>query len=237
MGDRLDWARHEIELAIEQERDFEYGKGCYESALKAFECLCNDGHSGMSFSTTLDILNRLAKNRPLSPIEGAPDEWEESEWTTDDCVKHYRNKRLSSLFKDVYPDGRVSYDDVNAYECVDENSSIPYHGGGAGKVFYEYFPITFPYYPPTKPYRIVTREYLTDRKNGDFDTKIYKMVITPHGTIVPIDRYYAEKDGKWVEIKAEELDSRIMRHHLREQMERLEKRIKQNEGENQNGSV
>lgn len=61
----LEWAKREIELACKRERgdrpenEFDYGCACYTSALKAFESLLNDDHSGMSIMITKHILNRL----------------------------------------------------------------------------------------------------------------------------------------------------------------------------------
>lgn len=44
-----DWANREVEIAKKQENGFTYGEMCYDSALKAYLSLCEDGHSGMSF--------------------------------------------------------------------------------------------------------------------------------------------------------------------------------------------
>ena len=229
MSHMLDWARHEIELALKREKDcddddsgFDYAKGCYQSALKAFSSLCEDGHSGMSISLTTDILNRLIKRQPLTPIDDNQDDWSEA-WKSNDEVKHYQHKRLSSLFKDAYPDGSVEYNDVEAYECIDEKNNIPYHGGGAGRIFHEYFPVKFPYYPPIKKYRIVTVEYLTDRKNGDFDTKEYVKILTPDGETIPVNRYFGETADGWKELDIEEFTSRVAMHFKREEKEKKEK--------------
>ena len=79
----LEWARKEVAIACERERDsssddgWDYGCACYESALKAFEQLCNQGHSGMSMSITQHILNRLIEGKPLTPIEDDEDMWNE----------------------------------------------------------------------------------------------------------------------------------------------------------------
>ena len=70
----IDWAKHEVELACKRENpvgeknEWDYGCACYESALKAFEILCNDGHSGFSWSITKNILIRLMNNLPLTPL-------------------------------------------------------------------------------------------------------------------------------------------------------------------------
>ena len=54
-----DWAKREIELACKKEnpewdgKSFDYGCACYQSALKAYECLMEDVHSGMSYGFTI----------------------------------------------------------------------------------------------------------------------------------------------------------------------------------------
>ena len=63
MGDILEWAKKEVEIACKRENpnrkkgEFDYGCACYESALKAFESLTEDNHSGYSIGITKNILN------------------------------------------------------------------------------------------------------------------------------------------------------------------------------------
>lgn len=206
-SEQLSWAKREIEYALDREAKagdfdedgFNYAKGCYESALKAYASLCEDDHSGMSISITTDILNRLIKGLPLTPIENREEDWEES-WKDTDGTVYYRNKRVSSLFKVVNPDGTVEYDDVNAYECVEKDSGYTYHGGGSGKIFHKYFPVTFPYYPPTKKYRIITRTVLYNPENGDFDTKAYLKIVAPDGEEKEVNLYFGETENGWQQI-------------------------------------
>lgn len=79
MSNMLDWAKREVEIACNKENpnrkevEFDYGCACYESALKAFESLCDDGHSGFSIKMTQAILNRLLDGKPLTPIEDTDD--------------------------------------------------------------------------------------------------------------------------------------------------------------------
>ena len=69
-----EWAQREVELACKKENpewdgeSFDYGCSCYQSALKAYKSLLEDGHSGYSFSVTKNILNKLMDGRPLTPI-------------------------------------------------------------------------------------------------------------------------------------------------------------------------
>ena len=68
------WAENEVKIACEREnpdwdgKSFDYGCLCYKSALKAYNSLLSDGHSGFSFSITRNILIRLMNDLPLSPI-------------------------------------------------------------------------------------------------------------------------------------------------------------------------
>lgn len=68
------WAEREIAAACKREnpnwdgKSFDYGCSCYQSALKAYKSLMDDGHSGYSFSITKNILKKLLDEIPLSPI-------------------------------------------------------------------------------------------------------------------------------------------------------------------------
>ena len=73
----MEWAENEIRIALARENEndsfYEYIKACHESALKAYESLLEDGHSGMSISITKNVLNRLIEHKPLTPIEDTDD--------------------------------------------------------------------------------------------------------------------------------------------------------------------
>ena len=75
------WAKREVEIACKKENpdqkegEWDYGCACYESALKAFDSLMEDGHSGFSIGMTKHILNRLIDGKPLTPIEDVPEVW------------------------------------------------------------------------------------------------------------------------------------------------------------------
>lgn len=203
------WAENEVRIACERERaasktpegGWDYGGACYASALKAFKSLVEDGHSGMSISITKQILNRLIDGKPLTPIEDTEDIWK---YIRDrkDGSKVYQCQRMFSLFKQIYPDGRVEYRDTDYCFCVDlDNPNVSYHSGFVNRIIYEMFPITMPYMPPTIPYKVICETFLFDKKNGgDFDTKGILYIITPDGERKDINRYFAETDEGFVEI-------------------------------------
>ena len=219
MGDLLDWAKREVELACKRENperkegEFDYGCACYESALKAFKSLCGDEHSGFSIKMTQSILNRLINVQPLTPIEDTDDIW--NKIGDDDGHTSYQCKRMCSLFKNVYADGTVKYSDNNYYYCVDVNDpNCTYSWRTARQIIDEMFPITMPYMPG-KPIAVYCEDFLTDENHGDFDTVgILYAIKEEHGKQEKFDinKFYGEdEEGYMVEISKEEYEERKAR--------------------------
>lgn len=217
----LDWARREVEIACKRERgdkpegEWDYGCACYESALKAYECLLGDEHSGFSWSITARILKRLMDGKPLTPIEDNEEDWGEVASLKNGC-KEYQCKRKSSLFKSVYSDGRVEYTDVDRVICVDDESGSTYTNGFIRKIIDEMYPITMPY-TANKTYRVYCRDYLTDRKNGDFDTIAVLYVKDSDGFEEDIHRFFKDNENGpgWIEIDVDEYVARVEMHNKR----------------------
>lgn len=213
----MEWAKNEVSIASKRERgdrpecEWDYGVACYESALKAFESLCGDGHSGMSIGFTKHILNRLIDGKPLTPIEDADDIWNDvSKWGgLKDGRKKYQCKRMSSLFKDVDEDGTVKYSDVDRCYCTNkDNPDVSWRNGFVCKIYNEMFPIAMPYMPNNKADVIVCEEFLTDCKNGDYDTLAILYIKRFNGEKVEVNRYFKEGDTSFVEISLEEYKER-----------------------------
>lgn len=219
--DLHEWAKREIEIACKRERGnkdesmWDYGCACYESALKAFESLMKDGHSGCSIGITKNILVRLIEGKPLTPIEDTEDVWNEVTWNDGD-YKTYQCKRMSSLFKDVYDNGTVKYHDNNSHYCVDidDPHEVPYRSGLVRGLMDTLFPIAMPYYPD-KAKKVYCETLLTDSKNGDFDTKAILYAVTPDCKKIDIYKYFKESDNGFVEITAEEYADRKRMHEAR----------------------
>ena len=217
----LEWAKNEIAIASKRERgnkpenEWDYGCACYDSALKAFESLLGDGHSGMSISFTKNILNRLIDEKPLTPIEDTEDMWNYIH-DKEDGGKCYQCKRMSSLFKYVAKDGSVSYSDVDRYYCTnEENPHVSWHNGFVAKIYDEMYPLTLPYMPNSRPDVIVCDELLTDRKNGDYDTIAILYIRRENGEKVEVNRYFKENDVSFTEISLEEYEERQKLHEER----------------------
>jgi hypothetical protein len=212
------WAEREIDIACKKERDasgvekgWDYGCACYGSALKAYKSLMGDGHSGFSIGMTQHILNRLIDGKPLTPIEDTPDIWSDiSEYRPEEGYRDYQCKRMSSLFKYVYDDGRIKYKDISSFYCIDKTNGSTYHSGLVQRLMDEMFPISLPYMPTDIPVKVYCQDYLTDRKNGDFDTVAIFYAIKPNGDRIDINRFFkeAETDTGWAEIDHEEFVKR-----------------------------
>lgn len=222
MNAEKSWAECEIELACARERDLakkegneedaNYGIACYKSALKAYKSLNEDGHSGYSISITKDILMRLIEGKPLSPIEDDEEMWFNPYGIDPDHGDHksYQHRRMPSLFKDVYGDGTVKYHDVNRVRCVNINdSNNTWYNGFINKLIHEMFPITMPYYP-VGIFTVYVREFLTDKKNGDYDTMGVIYTVKPDGTKIDINRYFKENEHSFDEIDEVEYKEREM---------------------------
>ena len=216
MSNMLDWAEREVAIACEKEnpnkkdREFDYGCACYESALKAFKSLCDDCHSGFSIKMTQVILNRLIDGKPLTPIEDMDDVWNLIE-NYEDGYRSYQCKRMYSLFKDVYADGTVKYDDINRSYCIDiHDSNNEYSSRLVRRIIDKMFPIAMPYMP-SKPIKVYCEDFLTDKKNGDFDTVgVFYALKTENDKQkkIEINRFFREpkegEEGRWTEISKEE---------------------------------
>ena len=218
----LSWAEREVALVIKREREFErknaeehgkkydpkgfsYGGAVYESALKAYRSLSEDGHSGMSWSFTGNVLMRLMKNRPLTPLKGTDDEWNQI------GKDEYQNMRCSSVFKTVNPDGAVKYIDVDYAVCIDDDSRCYHHFGLLKDEVYSRWPITFPYMPTEKPYKVYDRTFdSVNAERGCFDTVACLRIEEPDGTVHAINKFWKEADDNtFVEITKEEYDLRL----------------------------
>lgn len=216
MSSLMDWAKKEVEIVCSGvEKDDEYGIQCYKSALKAFQSLVEDGHSGMSIGFTQQILNRLINGQPLTAIEDVPDSWELA-FKDENGREVHQCTRMSSLFKRFDENGMPRYSDHNRFVAHEVGSSVCFHSSLINTIAEEMFPIEFPYIPYDKPYIFTVREFLSDPKNGDFDTVHIVSVETPNGYSIKLDRYFGEVDGEWKELKKDEFHERagFMRYFI-----------------------
>lgn len=212
----LDIVRNSLKISLETYKgENDYILGCYESAFKAFKSLLDDEHSGMSISITKSILMRLIDGRPLTDVQDTEDIWNEVSSLNKD-VKEYQCSRMSSLFKKVYSDGSVKYNDIDRSVCVNiDDARDVFHGYGC-RILDEILPIQMPYSPSSKQYKIYCKEFLYDEDGGDFDTLGVLYAISPEGEKINIERYFKNVKGTsgWLEINSDEYFYR-MYHQFR----------------------
>ena len=222
----LEWAKKEVELAkiIEakdlKEGEFDYGGACYDSALKAFKSLTEDNHSGMSIKITKQILNRLIDGSPLTPIEDREDIWNEITRNKKDKENErivYQCSRMSSLFKDVHENGKVTYSDIDRVYCFDSiKPDIRYSFGLVRNIIDEMFPITMPYSPVNGRMKVCCEQFLYSPDGGDFDSVAILYVDDTDNKRINVSRYFKEEDNKWVEIEFTEHINRYQAYLTRE---------------------
>lgn len=101
MSNLVDHARRELESygAFDEEKDF-YGGMTGEAVLELVEVFAKQGHSGMSASIVRQLFNTVADWKPLGPLTGDDDEWNEGAFGV------FQNNRCSRVFKE----NDVAYD-------------------------------------------------------------------------------------------------------------------------------
>ncbi len=211
-----EWAKREVEIACKRENtnldeeSFDYVCICYQSALKAYNSLCDDDHSEGSWNFTKNILIKLMNDLPLTPITdedffingNTSFEGEES-LQKQGLKSNLQCPRMTSLFREETIDGKVSYKDIDRVVYVDKNVR---HWGNSlvTKIIDKKFPIIMPYIPSNKKYTVYGEEFLLDKKNGDYDHQAFLYVITPDGDRIELDEYYKEVNGEIIKISKEE---------------------------------
>lgn len=215
-----EWAEQECRIACKKENpdfnfdsnDFDYGCSCYKSALKAYKSLYEDGHNGALFNFTRRILEQLMNGNPLTPITDEDFKGESSICSDENLASRGLKSeiqclRMSSLFRTETLDGKVSYNDINRAYCINIEDPSDTFSSAIDKVVDEFFPITMPYMPENGKYKVYCQTFLTDAKNGDYDTRAILYFITPDGKRIDVNRYQTEKDGKMVNIAKEEYEA------------------------------
>lgn len=200
----VDWARREVEIACKKEApdrkddEWDYGCACYESALKAYESLMEDGHSGFSFGITKKILIRLMEEKPLTSITDTSEEW------CDLNDKTFQCKRMSSLFKTINEDGSVTYDDITRVVCTHIGAKTSWYNGFVRDIVNKMYPITMPYFPSSQQFIVCIEKLLLDFNNADYDHIGLLYLKTPEGEHVHLNKFYDLRGEEPVEISLKE---------------------------------
>lgn len=208
-----DWAEREVEIVLEnlkksikESDDFKYSKSIYYDALKVYKLIMRQRHSGYSFGVLRHILKKLLNEMPLSPITGADTEWITFDFMNVSGDKQiFQNIRRYSLFKEVYKDGTVKYDDTNRIVCLDIKNNERYCTRAITDIVNEMFPITMPYEPDSEPYKILTDRICKDKDMGF----IVYSVVTPKGETIDINKFFIRHNNEFTELTEFEFSKRF----------------------------
>jgi hypothetical protein len=156
MSNMLKWAENELLLAGYDRNDPEDGpnKWLAEGTLELLKVFADQGHSGSSAPYAVALFEKLALWKPITPLTGADDEWQDVGEDT------WQNKRNYSVFKEgkdgqaYWIEGRIFWE---WFSSPDINHGKPYktHFTSRGSRVN----IEFPWTQPEKPeYKFVPNE-------------------------------------------------------------------------------
>jgi len=148
MSNLVKRAEKELDLIGLTDGD-DYNSAMRKHILHMIEEFADEGHSGFSGAYAIQILTRLLDFKPLAPLTGKDDEWNDVASYGDGNTMRWQNNRHSSVFKDA--DG----------SCYDIDGKVFWEWwrdletGLAVKTYYtsrdSRVPVTFPYTVPDKP--------------------------------------------------------------------------------------
>ena len=142
MSNLVDYAKDELKRIGMIDSGEPYNDWATKAILDLIELFASQDHTGFTAPYVINAFSRLAKFKPLSPLTGEDDEW------NDTGHGLLQNKRYSAVFKDsdgtAYNiEGKVFSDDGEIW-YTNKNSRVN---------------VTFPYSVPDKPeYVIVDKE-------------------------------------------------------------------------------
>lgn len=151
MSNLVDYAKDELKRIGMIDSGEPYNDLAAKAILDLIELFDSQGHTGFSAPYVARMFHRLAMFKPLSPLTGEDDEWND---IGDGCLQ---NKRYSAVFKDkdgiAYNfEGKAFTDDGKTwYTCKGSRVNV-----------------TFPYAVPDKPeyvYRNKSESEVSDDSN------------------------------------------------------------------------
>ena len=144
MSNLVEYAKDELKRIGMVDSGEPYNDMGTKAILDLIELFSSQGHSGFSAPYVINAFSRLAMFKPLSPLTGEDDEW-------NDVGDIFQNKRYSAVFKNkdgvaYNVEGKVFTDDGEVwYTCKDSKVNV-----------------TFPYVVPDKPEEIYRNKEVED---------------------------------------------------------------------------
>lgn len=101
MSELLKHAKSELRAAGLFDADADYDGAIATSVVALMETFCAYGHSGGSAELTVAVFNRLVNCKPLTPLTGEDDEWNDiSNNAGAGPGPMWQSRRCASVFKD-----------------------------------------------------------------------------------------------------------------------------------------
>ena len=137
MSRLVDFAKRELDYCFPDKSD-NLQQMAIRNVLELLETFSNQGHSGLSAPYVLRLFHRLAFWKPIKPLTGEDEEWDEV------CGENnlQQNLRYSAVFRKNY-DNSTAFD-IKGKVFIDKDGI--YYTNRDSSV-----PITFPYEVPDKP--------------------------------------------------------------------------------------
>jgi len=221
----ISWAENEVKLACKREnpdwdgKSFDYGCAIYQNALECYKVCAplidKAGHSGFSYSLFVNVLTKLLKNQILVPIteedfeETFPKESQLADYIREDGTIVRQCVRYPAVFRNIHPDGTVTYKDIDRVSVIDQHNAS-WNNGWVERLCKDLIPpITLPYIPTNTPIKIYTWEFIYNPNNddvyierGSYNTVYIHKIVFPNGEVKEVNRCYSEEDNnKEIEIK------------------------------------
>lgn len=134
------FAENELNIIInkcEDDESKEMQKMISRDILQIVHTFAEQGHSGFSANYAINLIEKLLRYEPITPLTGADDEWNKLDYEKD---LKYQNKRCSRVFKDA--DGKA-YDSEG--KIFSDNGGKSWYQSKDSRVY-----IDFPYVPKTE---------------------------------------------------------------------------------------
>lgn len=106
MSNLVDYAKEELTRAGLFDKDSDYNGMLGEATLEIIKVFSKQGHSGMSASLVTQIVEKLMRYQPLTPLTYKPDEWTNVSEASSSPL--WQNKRKGTTFST--DGGKTHYD-------------------------------------------------------------------------------------------------------------------------------
>lgn len=134
----VDYAKEELKRIGMIDSEEPYNDVVSEAIIALIKLFESQGHSGFTATYTINVFERLAMFKPLTPLTGEDSEWNEVETGV------YQNKRYSAVFKEK--DGKAY--NIHGKQFTDDNGETWYTSKNSR------IDITFPYIVPDRPEKV-----------------------------------------------------------------------------------